>query len=347
MREEPRIAREELRACLQEQYGLAPATIDFLPLGADMSAGVYRVVNDKGAAFFLKIKSNAIYPPSCLVPHFLSDQGVESVVGPLPTKSKALWTHLGGWSVVMYPYIEGDTGWDTITGEHWKEAGRIVRRIHEVTMPVSGFDSIRGESFDPSGYSGSVDTLEAQLEHSRGDGPSRLSLGSSWTKHRPTIHALLTSLHKLAGVLQEQSLPYVICHADLHPGNLLRNRADRVFVVDWDDVMLAPRERDFIFVGEPEDVSAGRGSSPFFEGYGQLNVNWIAVTYYRYERVVQDLIEYARDVLREDLTEETKVESLRRFSESLEGRNFEAAQVAAGHVASDLTIFGVRRDDLR
>jgi spectinomycin phosphotransferase len=347
MREEPRITHEELRACLQEQYGLVPATIDFLPLGADISAAVYRVVNDKGAAFFLKIKSNAIYPPSCLVPHFLSDQGIESVVGPLPTKSHALWTHLGEWSVVMNPYIDGDSGWDTITWEHWKEAGRTIRRIHEVTMPAPGFDSIRDESFDPSGYSGSVDTVEAQLEDSRRGGPSGLSLGSSWSKHRSTIHALLSSLHRLAGVLQTQSLPYVICHADLHPGNLLRNRAGQVFVVDWDDVMLAPRERDFIFVGEPEDISTACGSSPFFEGYGQLNVNWIAVTYYRYERVVQDLIEYARDVLREDLTERTKSESLRRFSESLEGRNFKAAQVAAGYVPSDLTISGVRRDDLR
>ena len=142
--------------------------------------------------------------------------------------------------------------------------------------------------------------------------------------------------------------PHVICHADLHPGNLLRNRAAQVFVVDWDDVMLAPKERDFIFVGEPVDGSAQHGGSPFFQGYGQTEIDWIALTYYRYERVAQDLIEYAQQViLREDLGEETKARAVRAFDANPKGRNMDAAQVAAARISPQLTIEGIRRDDNR
>jgi spectinomycin phosphotransferase len=118
---------------------------------------------------------------------------------------------------------------------------------------------------------------------------------------------------------------------------LLRDRAGHVFVVDWDDVMLAPRERDFIFVGEPVSGSGRNFGSPFFRGYGQTEVDWTLLTYYRYERVIQDLIEDAQQViLREDLSEDAKAEAARQFRASLEGPNFDAAQAAAAHIPEDL-----------
>src|SRR5207302_870821 len=146
---------------------------------------------------------------------------------------------------ITYPYLEGDTGWTGMTSEHWQDVGGIFKRIHEIELPASGFDGLRKESFDPSAYARSIDMLETKLTHPDGAGrASERALDSSWSKHRSTIHALLTSLNKLAGLLQAQTIPHVVCHADLHPGNLLRDRAGHVFVVDWDDVMMAPRERD-------------------------------------------------------------------------------------------------------
>ncbi len=343
MREEPKIAREILRACLREEYGLIPATIDFLPIGRDLNAGVYRVVSETGTPYLLKVKSGEFYTASCVVPRYLSDQGIEPVVAALRTGTNGLWARAGEWTVLVYPYLEGQTGWTGMSDEHWKVTGTIVRRVHEVALPPSGFEGLRRETLDPSAYARAIENLETQLATSAGGGRmSEHALRSAWRQHRPTIYALLTSLDKLSGVLQSQSKPYVICHADLHPGNLLRDRAGHVFVVDWDDVMLSPRERDFIFVGEPGDA-AGNSGSPFFQGYGETEVDWILLTYYRYERLIQDLIENARQVLlREDLSEEAKAEAARQFRASLEGRNFAAAQAAAAHVGEDFTVQGVR-----
>ncbi len=341
MREEPAIPHQKLRACLLQEYGLSAAAIYFLPIGADTNAGVYRVRDDQGVTYFLKIKSVAIYPPSCLVSRFLADQGIDPVIAPIPTKTQALWTHVGDWTAVLYPYVEGSTGWKDITDTHWSEAGRIFRRIHDIAPPPSGFAAIRTESFDTSGYEQSFQKLAADLEDADGGDRIRLGLRSAWRNHRPTINALLASMNELAAILAAQSLSQVICHADLHPGNLLRDRSGHVFVVDWDDVMLAPRERDFIFVGEP---AAPAGGSPFFKGYGPVAVNWLAVTYYRCERVVTDLIEDARNVFRTDLGEETRDQALRFFGESLTGRNLEAARAAAAHIAPELSPFAARGD---
>jgi spectinomycin phosphotransferase len=147
--------------------------------------------------------------------------------------------------------------------------------------------------------------------------------------HESTIHTVVTSLEKLAAVLQSQSLPCVICHADLHARNLIRNRAGQVFVIDWDEVMLAPKERDFLFVRPPH-------AEAFFQGYGQAEIDWVALTYFLWERVVQDLIECTRNVcFREDWAEESRTEAVQLLDVILaEDRgHIEAASQAAARIA--------------
>ena len=146
---------------------------------------------------------------------------------------------------------------------------------------------------------------------------------------------MLISLEKLAGALQKQSGPYVFCHADLHPANLIRDSNGNVFVIDWDDVMLAPKERDFIFVRES-------GADAFWEGYGHPQIDWIALTYYRCERVVQDVIACADDMFFKDgLGEETRSDIASLFHEILLGKTSTINDVyaAAAHLPPDLTLY--------
>ena len=92
--------------------------------------------------------------------------------------------------------------------------------------------------------------------------------------------------------------------------------------------MLAPKERDFIFVREPQ-------ADAFFQGYGQREIDWMALTYYLWERVVQDVIEDAQNVcFRDDWAEETRADAARLFHEYLsEGSTIDAAYKASARLA--------------
>ncbi|MBV9259307.1 MAG: aminoglycoside phosphotransferase family protein [Ktedonobacteraceae bacterium] len=352
MREQPGIPEEHLRICLQNHYDLYPVTLEFLPLGLDYDAGVYRVANEQGTAYLLKATSRPLYEPRCLVPRYLNDQGITSVVAPMPTSSGALWTQLEQWTVTVYPFIDGEMCWTGMTDEHWKQVGTIFKRIHQTTLPPFGFESLRKETFDPQEYIRWVRAFEANLAVARtphaqvpdSEGASQQALCSSWMTHQSTIHTVVASLEKLAGVLQSRTLPSVICHADLHPSNLLRDHPGGVFVIDWDEVMLAPKERDFIFI-KVSSVDSEKLPVPsaFFQGYGAVEIDWIALTYYRYERVIQDLIACAQEVFfRDDLEEETKAASAQAFRKILTGDGVvdaaSAASTASAHLPSDLIL---------
>ena len=319
MREKPSISEEQLRVCLEEQYDMRSVTLDFLPRGLDTRAGLYRVVSEDGISYLVRVKSGPFYEPGCFVPRFLRDRGIESVVPPLFNGASALWTRLGNWTVSVYTFLDGDTGWPGMTDEHWKKTGIIFKRIHEVALPYEMLQSLRKETFDPTEYIRWVPAFEARCAACEPGRPAERALYASWMAHRTAIQDTLTALERLAGELSGRAFQQVICHADLHPGNLMRDRAGQVFVIDWEDVMIAPKERDFIFVKELQaQALAPQDQACFFQGYGHAEIDWAALAYYRHERVVQDLIECARNVFfRDDLGEATKSDSARLLNDIL------------------------------
>ena len=301
---------------------MSPVTLDFLPRGLDTRAGLYRVVSEEGRSYLVKVKCGPLYEPSCFVPRFLRDGGIESVVPPLFSRTNALWTQLGDWTVTVYTFLDGDTGCAGMTDEHWKTTGVICKRIHEVALPYEILQSLRRETFDPMEYIRWVAAFEARHDACKPGRPAERALYASWMAHRLAIQSTVNALERLAGELRGRTFTQVVCHADLHPGNLLRDHDGQIFVIDWEDVMIAPKERDFIFINPPQAQGSGpKDMAPFFQGYGHAEVDWAALAYYRHERVAQDLIECARNVFfRDDLGEAIKSDSAQLFDHILTER---------------------------
>ena len=322
MREPPNIPSAQLQQCLQERYAITADLVEFLPLGLDVNAGVYRVVSASGEAYFLKAKSRVFYAPSCQAPRYLWEQGITSVVAPIPTDDGTLWTQVGEWTLILYPFIEGASGWEPpMTADQWQALGAAISQIHHCQIPPHRLPSLRRERFDPALYASQIQMIETHYIYREDGSPSQQALRHLWQEQAATIHLGVTSLVTLAEALRQQAGPHVCCHADLHPNNVLRDTADQVYVIDWDDVMLAPKERDFLFIEDaPVAAAARQDASPFFSGYGQTAIDWGALTYYLWERDIQDVIECATTVLvRDDVAEITRAEELRVFRQVLAG----------------------------
>jgi hypothetical protein len=78
------------------------------------------------------------------------------------------------------------------------------------------------------------------------------------------------------------------------------------FEVDWDDPIMAPKERDLMFAGGAQGF-AGRSPEEeealFYRGYGPVEVDAAALAYYRYERIVVDIALFAEEIVSAEPTE--------------------------------------------
>jgi spectinomycin phosphotransferase len=109
----------------------------------------------------------------------------------------------------------------------------------------------------------------------------------------------------------------VLCHADIHTNNVLLDADGALWIVDWDDTLLAPKERDLLFVvggGLNRALVGPREEASALQGYGATALDPRALTYYRYARAVSDLSEYGAQVLsRSDLSVPRRRAAIGRF----------------------------------
>lgn len=293
MLEKPNIADELIISNLQEQYGLEVARLEFLPLGADLGTAVYRVIAENGTVYFLKLRKG-FEEITVRVPLFLKAQGIQEIISPFETKSKQGWADFGEYKMILYPFIEGQDGFEReLTDEHRRILGAALRKIHLAQVPPELRKLIPEEAFSPQ-WRERLKLFQALVENKTIEDPTASKLANFMKSKRSEINRLVQRTEELASVIQSQSLEKVLCHSDIHGGNILICRDGQLpvlYIVDWDNPIFAPKERDLMFIGGEIDNlwKTEREEAVFYEGYGKAEINLSALAYYRYERVIQDL----------------------------------------------------------
>jgi len=302
MLEKPDISEELITSHLQEEYGLHIAQLTFLPLGADQDSAVYRVVTDNRTAYFLKLRKN-FDEIIVRVPLFLRSEGIQEIIAPFETKSKQGWADFGEYKIILYPFIEGKDGFDKeLTDQHRRILGAAFKEIHTAQIPSELKKLIKKETFS-SGWREDMNSYQAQVETKTFNDPTAVKLAEFIKSKQNEISRLIKRTKQLASELPSKPLELVLCHSDIHGGNILISDTGELYIVDWDDPILAPKERDLMFIGGGIDGiwKSEREEAMFYEGYGKVEINIAALAYYRYERIIEDLVVICEQLL---LTEE-------------------------------------------
>jgi spectinomycin phosphotransferase len=155
--------------------------------------------------------------------------------------------------------------------------------------------------------------LQAAVGNQVYDNPFEKQLAAYWNDHRREIATIVERAVQLGRMLQGKPRDFVLCHADIHTANLLLDAQGKLFIVDWDQPVLAPKERDLMYVTVGDFVADEREEALFFQGYGKTDVDPLTMAYYRYEHVMEDLAAFAEQVFSADASDETKQDSLAWF----------------------------------
>jgi Ser/Thr protein kinase RdoA (MazF antagonist) len=245
MRVEPRIDRRRLAEAARDAYGLAVADISFMPLGYAETACY--IVETSVARYFLKIwprmrpdgRAAERRRATLALMRALADLDVGLHVSvPLETKQGALSSGLDGAPFALFAFILGvhpSEPWPAPVAE---EVGRAIGALHLATPELTNLP-LPVEAFELSIDASLRRLLEIAAQVADGT-PAR-----QWAReHRAGVLTQLDRLRRLQPIVRALDGPRVLCHTDLHYNNLIVDGQGRLWLLDWDDAILAPPEHD-------------------------------------------------------------------------------------------------------
>lgn len=169
----------------------------------------------------------------------LRDAGLAFVVAPLPHRTGGVLHPIDGRFVLaLYPFVEGRThDWGRFPGRQQRVA--VLRRLADLhaveAVPGSGTEDFALQRED------GLRAALADLDTGWATGPFGEPARALLARHATAVRELLRRYRSLVAAVPVQG--FVLTHGEPHPGNTIDTAAG-VVLIDWDTLLLAPRERD-------------------------------------------------------------------------------------------------------
>jgi spectinomycin phosphotransferase len=315
MFDRPPLTDAAIADAVRGAYDADISEVSFLGLGHDTNAWTFRANLRGGERLFLKVRRR-IDPARLAACADLAGQGIDAVVAPLRTKTGEHSIAIDGLFLVAYRFLDARPAAEVgLTDDQWIEYGAMVGALHRATLPADIERALPHEAFRPSKIAG-VERIETGLA----EGRIRGELAAMWLAHAPEIRAITERTATLAGRLQSSleagGPPFVPCHGDVHTHNVVVEASGALRVVDWDELIMAPPERDLMFLfGSPIGLPRGdRELGLFRKGYGPIALDPDRLAYYHADWAIQDLVGYAEESIAEDASPESRAAAFAIFA---------------------------------
>ncbi|WFE54518.1 phosphotransferase [Micromonospora sp. WMMD1155] len=290
----PRRVAEQVRA----GFGLSISAMELVTHGADQRARLWLARTVDGGRYAVKLSGGGT-AAGLVVTAYLADQGVPGIAAPLRTRDGGLSVDHDGWRLSVVPWVSDQRALDgPMTDAHWRAYGEVLAAVHAV--PVTE----RLRRLLPTGgaaYPSIVASTRAVAERLRDPaGPLAAELARQWSAVADRVDALTRHVERLAADQGIGPGPDVVCHGDPHLGNLLLGADGQVWLIDWDDAVLAPPECDLMFVVGGvlafAPVSAAEQEAAL-AGYGPVDIDSARLAWFLAVRALDDLSDWTRQAL--------------------------------------------------
>jgi spectinomycin phosphotransferase len=324
MKTEPTLDKSRLAELLTCAYGIVVVELAFVPTG--WVSACYRVTCNDGTRRFLKLQPllgppvTAASSPAFYLPltHQLYARGhLPAIAYPLATREGQLWTTWEGWRVILHNHIDGQVvGHDGMTDAIVSQLAGLVGRLHR-SLPVLDLEVRFFESFEFAFHAEVVAVLAKLGNTGLGKRVGWQGLQDLLLPNRRDVLQALGLLQALGDRAKAAAHPVVVCHTDLHGENLMWDDAGRLYIVDWEGAVLAPREQDlFMFVDHH------RFREIFVPAYeaetGPLRLDPDLLAFYMLRRVVEDMTDWILRLASGEQSEEQDAADLHELEETLD-----------------------------
>jgi spectinomycin phosphotransferase len=288
-----------MREWVRQDFGIDLTEIQMVHYGADSNAQTWRGDGAPGGSYAVKLSGGGT-AAGLIVCAELVRNGVAGVPAPVRTVHGRLWSIRDGHRLSLVPWVSDERAFDgDTTAAHWTAYGRLLASLHATVVTEELARVLPRETHTHEKWSTLTRAIEQRLRAvTARDDQLVQSLADHWLAADLQSTVLEPADTLGAELRRRPDTPSVICHADPHLGNLLLGKEGEVWLIDWDDVILAPRERDLMFViggvfGRLNDQQLRW----FFDAYGPVEIDPVRLAYHRCVRALEDVADFARQVL--------------------------------------------------
>lgn len=314
-------SNQQISGYLSAYFGIQNAHLTRLPIGADINAIIYKGETEK-QSYFIKLKRNNNHSISSAILQLLYEQGIENIIFPIETKDGKKYLQINNCTLIVSKFIDGADGFSlALKDDQWVTLGNTMRQIHKIDVPQPLYSKLRRESFS-SKWRNIVRKFYPEIDTLCTTDNISLKFISFMKNYATEIKQLVNGAEQLADQIHSILPEFVLCHSDLHAGNVLLAENDQMYIVDWDEPIMAPKERDLMFIGGgvANVWNKDHELKLFYRGYGRTIINNKIIAYYRQERIVEDLAEYIQLFLEVDNSPTNRFEAFNHFIAQFEPR---------------------------
>jgi spectinomycin phosphotransferase len=313
------IPEQELIELLKSHYGIFAYSAQLVPLGADMNAFIYKAETQSNP-YFVKIIYGNHQDNDIDIIRLLHDSGIKNLILPIESIVGTLITKLPLFKMIVYPFIEGKNGFThNLTKTQWIELGKAFKKIHLISVPTLIQNELIKEDFS-SKWRDLARSLFDKINSNTSNSNFFIAFKEFFNSNFSKINHLINTADELSKSIQLSNYKFVLCHSDIHAGNILISPDESFYIIDWDNPIMAPKERDLMFIGGgvgnvwniPQELQY------FYEGYGETQINDAMLSYYRHVRILEDVVLYAEDILTAKKNDQSKLLSLHYFKSQFE-----------------------------
>ena len=313
---------EKISEIIEIEYGIIIHSIGQLNTGFDQNTFAYKIISTNHKEYFLKIRSENFSESSLLIPLLIFDKTeTSSIIKIIKTIDNNLYAKYNSLYIAIYPFIKGQSGWEaSLTKNQFIEFGNFMHSLHSIQPQNNGY--IPKEGFNQK-YKESVKKYLNNCTHAINGNTEKFYFLDIFHKKKKVIMGILNFLDDITKEIDYKNLKMCLCHGDIHAGNILIAN-DNFYIVDWDTVIYAPKEKDLMFIG------AGIGNKwnkneeidYFYDGYGkEIAIDKVLIKYYRLERIIQDIYEFYNQIMHTNIEEKEYELCIKYFLEQFENNN--------------------------
>ncbi|MGW4498815.1 phosphotransferase enzyme family protein [Micromonospora sp. NPDC004336] len=295
---------DALRDWVRDDFGVRLTATEAVGHGADRLALLWQARAADGTRYAVKLSGGGTGAGLVVSAH-LAAGGVPGVAAPLRTRDGRLWSERGGRRLSLVPWVSDARALGgPMTTAHWRAYGEVLAAVHaaEVTDELAALLPAGGANH-PSVVA-SAHEVNARLRDpaaaERAD-PLVGELARIWSGARGAVTTLIREVERPGAGPRVPAGRAVVCHGDPHLGNLLLGPRGRVWLIDWDDAVLAPRECDLMFVIGGgvlafAPVTAAQRAA-VLAGYGPVDVDATRLAWFQALRALDDIADWSRQAL--------------------------------------------------